>query len=356
MKKFLGIMLVLCVVAPATFGAYLDEYTWTGTAGNFTDATWTVKTNDPAGASSRPAVPFESANTTDWTNYARPQVIGATSVLTINTDLAPLNVGFAQFQLDKGRVIVDNGGKLRIGNGYMTAGQKSTTYADNFGLVVQNGGQYVNTAIMTSASDTQKGTLLTYTTANSYGHVTVTGAGSLFDSRFVFGGRAGQTQTRNAMFEVLGSGSTINVGTFGPGGNNLTMTYKFTTDAQGVAAINIDTLLAFRQGVNATHVTNASKLDLVLGAAAPAQILLFDLTANATRTGVLKTNNAVSTDLTEGTVFSVYNADKSVIAWYSISYVGGDTLNDVVLTAVPEPATLGLLSLGGLLLARRRRA
>lgn len=280
MKKFLGVMLVLCVVAPASFGAYLDEYTWTGTAGNFNDATWTVKTNDTAGAASRPAVPFESANTTDWTNYARPQVINGTSVVTINTNLAPLNVGFAQFQLDKGQVVVDQGGKLVIGNGYMTAGQKGTSYAQNYGLVVQNGGQYVNQAIMTSTSDTQKGTLMTYTTANSYGHVTVSGTGTLFDSRFVFGGRAGQTQVRNAMFEVIGSGSTISVGTFGPGGNNLTMTYKFTTDAQGVAPIDIDTLLAFKQGVSATHVANVSKLDLVLGADAPASILLFDLTAD----------------------------------------------------------------------------
>ena len=37
-----------------------------------------------------------------------------------------------------------------------------------------------------------------------------------------------------------------------------------------------------------------------------------------------------------------------------ISYFGG-TGNDVALTVVPEPATLSLLGLGGLLLAARRR-
>jgi hypothetical protein len=55
--------------------------------------------------------------------------------------------------------------------------------------------------------------------------------------------------------------------------------------------------------------------------------------------------------LSEGEQFNVGGTD------FTITYVGGTNSNDVILTAVPEPVTAGML-LGGLALiaARRRRA
>jgi hypothetical protein len=58
---------------------------------------------------------------------------------------------------------------------------------------------------------------------------------------------------------------------------------------------------------------------------------------------------------------TIYEGDSISILYggvyyaYKISYKGG-TGNDVIATLVPEPATVALLSLGGLVLVRRRRA
>lgn len=350
MKRLILSVMVLCVVAPASFGAYLDEYTWVATSsGNFTDATWTCKTGDPAGATSRPAVPYESANTTDWTNYARPDIGNGTNI-TINTDIAPLDLGFAQFQIKKGTVTVDNGGEFRIHTGYI----HMSTNSQASGLIVQNGGKYINTGTMSSTGDNQRGTLLTYTTTNALGFVTISGADTLFDTKILFGGRAGQTQVRYGQVNVLGSGSTINTEVVGPGGNNLTISYNFTTDAGGVSAINVGTSLAFQQGVALSHTANVAKLSFVLGAApTEGQVFtLFDLDADAVRTGLMKTTGG--TALVEKAAIHSWFGDTQY--WFELSYKGGETGNDVILTAIPEPATIGLLSLGGLVLARRRRA
>lgn len=363
MKRFLISVLVLCVVAPVSFGS--DEYTWVGSNGNFTDASWTVKT-DAAYVSQgwvAPAIPYENqtyiGTSATISVQSRPQITNS-STITVNTDVVPLGVGFSQGQLDKGSLIIDAGGKYMIATGYQTCGQKATSYADGFALVVQNGGQYVNAGVMASASDSQKGTLMTYTTANTYGHVIISGAGTIFDSRFVSGGRAGQTQVRHGMLEVQGAGSTINIGSLSPSGNNVTMNYKFVTDVTGaVSKVNIDTLLSFKQGYSASHTANVSLLELVLNAAPTVgdQIVLFDLTDAAVRTGLLGgiAGNLVSEG---GTVMGLLGPDQltGTKYYFSLTYAGGESGNDVILTAVPEPATMALLSLGGLLLARKRRA
>jgi hypothetical protein len=338
MKRLIGSLLVLCVVASASFGAILDEYAWVGTNGNFTDLTWTCN------QSGAPAIPYESANTTDWVRYARPFVSNGYDVL-VNTDLAPTDLGFTQFQIKKGTVTVDAGGELRIHTGYLHA----STSTQASGLIVQNGGRYINTA---TGTGNQAGTLINYTTSLARGFVTVSGDGTLFQTHYLYSSRYGQTQTNYSTFNVLGSGSTINTEVVGPGGNNKTMTYHFQTDALGVSEINVGTSLAFKQGVTVTHVNNIAILDFVLGAAPAANYTLFDLEADATRTGLLQ--------LVNGRVLQEQHLLRTLWEgaeyFYAISYVGGDTGNDITLSLVPEPATLGLLSLGGLFFARRRRA
>jgi len=349
MKRFVGIVLALCVVAPSSFGIALIEYTWSGTDGNFTDTTWTVVQagTTPVGY---PAVPFESANTTAWTAYSRPAVANGGNV-TVNTDLAPLNIGYQQFQLTRGSVIVDNGGELRVGQGYLAASMHTSQTG---GLVVQNGGQYICDA---TATGNQNGTLFTYTTALSTGTITISGDGTIFDAGSCwYGGRHGQSQVRNAVLNILGSGSQIDADRFGPGGNNLTMTLNFTTDALGVSPIDISTSLAFNQGVTLSHVNNVAKLNFVLGAAPiMGQVFtLFDLAPGAVSTGTLRNMQGAVLDRNRGEHIYVDYAGTTYCL--ELSYVGGDTGNDVTLTVVPEPATMALLSLGGLVLARRRRA
>jgi hypothetical protein len=346
MKRLIVLSLVLCVVAPASFGAYSDEYTWQGPGqvsgnGNFTDTTaWKcTNTNDPAGTASRPLVPQEGNTSSAFTNYSRPQLTNGNTI-TINTDLAPLNVGFNQFQIDRGTVIVDNGGRLVVGGGYLRCSNGSNA---NGGLIVQNGGYY------RSNGTGNNGTFVNYNTANSVGALTISGAGTQFNSTMLYAARPNYATVVTSNINVLGSGSTINVGTFSMSTSKATVNWTFLTDTSSVSTINIATALAL------STTTASSVLNFQLGAApSGADIVLFDLAAAATRTGYLK--NAVSGTLLGQDSLLPKVTFGGTDYWYRIKYNGGDTHNDVVLYSVPEPATLGLLSLGGLFMARRRRA
>jgi hypothetical protein len=57
----------------------------------------------------------------------------------------------------------------------------------------------------------------------------------------------------------------------------------------------------------------------------------------------------VVTDLNEGGVFTALNAS------WQITYMGGATSNDIVITTVPEPTCVTLLTIAGAMLLRRRR-
>jgi len=348
MKKLIGIMLVLCVVAPASFAAQLDEYYWTGGAtGNFTDAGWQVKVGTNT-VFTEPAAPFESTNTTDYTAYARP-TLSNNATLTINTDLAPLNKGMAQFQVVKGKIVVDAGGRLVIGGGYMHMSTNSVLS----GMTIQNGGYYQNQATSTG---NQAGTMMDYSTNNAQAFITVTGA-STFDSKYFYLGRPGYTQTVTGTFTNDGTTNTVTMGNalYGSNGTTSKLYWKFLSDAtatnHGVGKIDISTKIEFgsQNGKGGTSILN-----LVLGQALSEgdQIVLFDLAAGATNVGTLK--NMFGQDLFESSVTDLYYGE-TMYAMH-VTYKGGDTGNDVVLTVLPEPATLGLMGLGGLVLARRRRA
>lgn len=349
MKKILGLVLVLCVVAPATFAGYLDEYTWTGTTGNFTDATWSIKTNDTAGAASRPAYPYASTSGTEYTNYARPY-LGNAGAITINTDTSVDSsgntVGFQQFQIAKGTVTVDAGGKLVIGGGYLYSGTNSVAGAA--GLIVQNGGTYINTS---TNSGNQAGHMMNYSTTNAAPFNTVSGAGSTFSVQQFYVGRLNYSNTTKATFNNIGTGQTISIGDlkYGNTGASSVMTWNFIQDAGGITPIQIARTAQFTTTQGGKTVVN-----LVLNAM-PNEgdvFTLFDLAEGATSTGLLRSIYGF-TIIDNGRIELFLDGQS---AWFATSYHGGASGNDVTFTAIPEPATLGLLSLGGLLLARRRKA
>jgi hypothetical protein len=128
--------------------------------------------------------------------------------------------------------------------------------------------------------------------------------------------------------------------------------FKFVMDADGASAVKI-----LRSGTSALAMGVDSRLILESSVApALASITLFDL-VNATggrsgsNEGLFK--NADGENICEAGLVAVHYGGQKY--YYTLSYQGG-TGNDVVLTAVPEPATIGLLSLGGLVLLRRRHA
>jgi hypothetical protein len=128
---------------------------------------------------------------------------------------------------------------------------------------------------------------------------------------------------------------------------------KFVMDADGASAVNIN-----RAASTALVMGLDSRLIIELTAVPVAsEIVLFNLVDPLGAVSGL--NGGKFRDKWGKTIVNSSNylyADfESTRYWFNLNYNGG-TGNDVTLTLVPEPATIGLLSLGGLVLARRRRA
>lgn len=343
MKKLLIGLLALCVVAPASFGATY-EYTWSNAAnGNFTDTTWTCN------LTGGPATPFEKGAGPLTGDTARPQLTNGATI-TVNTNVAPLNVGFNQFQTTKGDVVIENGGRMGIGAYLFCSNNNSNGNAGFNGLTVKSGGTYFNNA----NTGSQSGHMFVYTTAAATG-VTTLEAGSNFTSKAVYLARDNGSYAATGKWNILGSGSAINVNYIMTGGGvGGKLTYKFASDAGGISTVcvnNTATTVGRVEFAGGARGASTSILDFQLGAAPieGQQFVLFDLAAGAISTGKLTT--LWGTTIDEGGLIDVWYGD--TMYGLHATYKGGDTGNDVILTVVPEPATLAVLGLGGLLLRRR---
>ncbi|MEM6260020.1 MAG: PEP-CTERM sorting domain-containing protein [Planctomycetota bacterium] len=142
------------------------------------------------------------------------------------------------------------------------------------------------------------------------------------------------TLSGDSTLKLEGSGLTINFGgLFAREGATL----DFLADAGGISTINLDgpsDLFDNNSGLDPQLVVDLTSF------AGLGEITLIDKTGLDTVSGQFR-------GLAEGAVVAGTNGR-------TISYVGGDG-NDVVLSAVPEPGSMVLLALGGLLVARRRR-
>jgi len=187
--------------------------------------------------------------------------------------------------------------------------------------------------------------------------ITRDGLGAVTGGRTLEFGRSGSSYVADNMnFEINGSAATVEAWSMKMNGCTAatagTTVLRYVTDTAGVSSIDL-----YGNGAALLFGKN-SKLDFVLGAAPTASQVytLIDLidgtaTQNTTAGRLQRMDGTVLTESMN--VFAKFGEQ-----WYTfaVSYKGG-TGNDVTLTyVVPEPATLGLLSLGGLLLARRRRA
>jgi hypothetical protein len=390
MKKVVGLVLVLALLSPAfatTVGVATDQPDTAtgglapgGTAYHST-AVWKVAqggaipVNTPAWAGAMQ----DSGGLWFKTEYNMSQH-GATLILdtdigdgtsyTIGTDATVVKNTAAKLQVKNGTFVVNGktiwNDKFQNGTVARTSfGTNSSTglvYAGKSAITIGQGGAIRVTG--TDAVGAGGGNFVFSYGANVDSFVKTSGTGILsgitrdglgvyLGGRTMEFGRSGSYAGNMIDFEISGSSATVEVASMKMNGNAATNSIlRYITDTGGVSAINL-----YGAGANVLTYGALSKLDFQLGAAATegqvyTLINLIDGTATQNATaGRLKT--MWGTALNEGGIMNVWYG--GIMYGLQASYVGG-TGNDVTLTVIPEPATLGLLSLGGMLLARRRRA
>jgi len=194
------------------------------------------------------------------------------------------------------------------------------------------------------------------TIVNMYGNAELSVAGAAKNTELGRSSAAGQ----KVYWNIYGSDAVITLdglkmnnytaGTVGV--DALQQNIKFVLDADGASIVNLN-----RASNTALVMGVDSRIIVELTAAPLAETTLFNLVDAA---GAISGGNGGKFKnqwgRTVGNGAGYISADfAGTTYWFDLNYAGG-TGNDVVLTLVPEPATLGLLSLGGLVLARRRRA
>lgn len=184
---------------------------------------------------------------------------------------------------------------------------------------------------------TNGGMEISTTASSSVGHGTYNISGntsvlSIVGTLFVdsTSSTSGATFGGDGYFNVIGNGSTINVGNYtqNEGGH-----LSFTMDASGASTINV--------GGNVS-LNGTLTLDLTSLTGNPGAIVLINKTSAGAIAGAF-------TNAAEGDLFGAYQ----------LTYLydnGGGEGNDLALVLVPEPASLGLLAAAGALVAARRRA
>ena len=124
-------------------------------------------------------------------------------------------------------------------------------------------------------------------------------------------------------------------------------TVEFVFDAGG-AVSKIQVLKSIIDSQDEEAAVAKLVVNMVAGTAAGDVVLIENTGSDAVVGGFDTLNNAVAT---EGSVYEIGSG------WFKLTYVyaaGADMVgNDIALVMVPEPMTIAILGLGGLLLRRR---
>lgn len=240
--------------------------------------------------------------------------------------------------------------EVRVGGGGTTGSATITGYLDQTGgtLTVYNDGDILVGRMGNAAA--KKGV----------GYYTISGGTITYDSsttttkgRLYVGGASGTEGMNGATgtFTVIGDDASITMKKLYVGAQTATRygagTLEFKIDVGGVSPIRLtdaDSIILDQAGT-------ASTADLIISlTAAPptGNILLIENTNTGAVSGLFDSLNGGSA-LEGAPVILSYGGNNYN---YSLTYAGGIGGNDIVL--IPEPATLALLGLGGLIVAARK--
>lgn len=222
------------------------------------------------------------------------------------------------------------GGEL-VGPGWMRVG------AGNPGTVLQTGGMLK----FQKGKDTSR--LVIGDSGGSDGSYTISGGTITYDTtdgglgQLIIGDRGGM-----GTLTVFGGGSVIDMGSLHVGGREAGRgadgTLEFIINGIGVTPIQVNDVILDPDGDSSTAALVVDLIGIGDGDLVP-EYLLVDNTGSDPVDGIFDS-------MPEGTVVTL-----DTTAYY-LTYMGG-TGNDIML--VPEPATVALLGLGGLIAAVRRR-
>jgi hypothetical protein len=277
----------------------------------------------------------------------------AGSIVTVNTVEGNWDYtgNGSRLRVYKGATLnVVDGGELR-GFGWIRIGEQ-TGNPEQIGYLNQSGG----TIFLRNLKEGGKlsvgdgyGLLHGSTYTMSGGTLTYDAADPLCDGQLIIGSRDGE-----GTFTVIGNAPVIHMKNLYVAGdnsggvayNNGIGALKFMVGADGVSPIVLDGTAYIDQGLN-----TVANLIVSLTSVPPIDQDILLVNATTTIHGFFDTLNGGAAN--EGASVSLSFGEANYN--YILTYAGGNDNRDIALLWVPEPATVALLVLGGLLSIKRRR-